>query len=84
MFRQILTLRTEVEQQILTLGKRAPNARLALNEAQSSGAYQPRRTPPGRCGCGHPSFLRIHAPATYLTSLSITAPHYSQLAGHRG
>jgi len=30
-FRQILTLRTEVEQQIMTLGKRAPNARLALN-----------------------------------------------------
>ncbi|MBI5329821.1 MAG: Fic family protein [Betaproteobacteria bacterium] len=30
-FRQILTLRQEVEQAVLTLGKRAPNARLALN-----------------------------------------------------
>lgn len=30
-FQQILALRTEVEQVILTLGKRAPNAKLALN-----------------------------------------------------
>lgn len=30
-FRRILTLRTEVEQQILSLGRRAPNARAALN-----------------------------------------------------
>ena len=30
-FRQILALRTEVEQRILTLGKRVPNARAALN-----------------------------------------------------
>lgn len=30
-FRQILTLRNEVEQQILGLGKRAPNAKAALN-----------------------------------------------------
>ena len=30
-FKQILALRTEVEQQVLTLGKRAPNARQALN-----------------------------------------------------
>jgi len=30
-FRQILALRTEVEQQVLTLGKRAPNGRLAFN-----------------------------------------------------
>jgi Fic family protein len=30
-FQQILTLRTEVEQMILGLGKRAPSARLALN-----------------------------------------------------
>lgn len=30
-FRQILALRTDVEQRILTLGKRAPNARAALN-----------------------------------------------------
>jgi Fic family protein len=30
-FRRILTLRTDVEQRILTLGKRVPNARAALN-----------------------------------------------------
>ena len=30
-FGQILTLRTEVEQSVLTMGKRAPSARLALN-----------------------------------------------------
>lgn len=30
-FRQILALRTDVEQRILSLGKRAPNARAALN-----------------------------------------------------
>jgi Fic family protein len=30
-FQQILALRTEAEQKILTLGKRAPNARQALN-----------------------------------------------------
>ncbi|HET6914010.1 MAG TPA: Fic family protein [Rhodanobacteraceae bacterium] len=30
-FRQILALRTDVEQRILTLGKRVPNARAALN-----------------------------------------------------
>jgi Fic family protein len=40
-FRQILTLRTDVEQRILSLGKRVPNARAALDVL-----YRQPRSPP--------------------------------------